>query len=331
MNGNTVQWIKGRLPALRFVGAGSPTTSATSSIHPRAAELPAVFAVPESYLDKTSTWYAWGDISQKAGVLDELLKLAPSLDTSQNDDGTLLAGILDDKNLLGNALALAEVLYEQVKAGRERCPTSTSTGTAATASSAGASRATPRPTSRIPSRVPPTPPRTGAAQLHPLMPEVTLKTIEAYDRGAAETRRAVADRGAQELDPLFAPATTTGARRATSWRAHTSSSAPATQMSAAARCPARSSGSRPTCAIAPLSNLGCADHRAAGGRHLSHDRHDSQPRRPDGAVGQGRVLAREPEPRLRHTLRDEARSVSEPRTGPRRERGVARSTSCRPT
>ena len=75
--------------------------------------------MPESYLDKTSTWYAWGDISQKAGVLDELLKLTPSLDTSQNDDGTQLAGIYDDKNLLGNALALAEALYEQVKAGRE--------------------------------------------------------------------------------------------------------------------------------------------------------------------------------------------------------------------
>ena len=75
--------------------------------------------MPESYLDKTSAWYAWGDIPQKAGVLDELLKLVPSLTTSQNDDGTLLKGILDDKNLLGNALELAEALYEQVKAGRD--------------------------------------------------------------------------------------------------------------------------------------------------------------------------------------------------------------------
>ena len=75
--------------------------------------------MPESYLDKTSTWYAWGDIPQKAGILEELLKLTPSLDTAQNDDGTQLAGIYDDKNLLGNALALAEALYEQMKAGRE--------------------------------------------------------------------------------------------------------------------------------------------------------------------------------------------------------------------
>ena len=119
VNGHTVQWIKGRLPALRFVGAGLTHNERHLVYPPTSDELPDVFAVPESYLDKTSTWYAWGDIPQKAGVIDELVQLTPSLDTSQNDDGTQLAGIYDDKNLLGNALALAEVLYEHVRTGRE--------------------------------------------------------------------------------------------------------------------------------------------------------------------------------------------------------------------
>ena len=119
VNGNNVQSIKGRLPALRFASGGIFHNELHLCYPPTSGELPAVFAVPESYLDKTSAWYAWGDIPQKAGVLDELLKLVPSLTTSQNDDGTLLKGILDDKNLLGNALELAEALYEQVKAGRD--------------------------------------------------------------------------------------------------------------------------------------------------------------------------------------------------------------------
>ena len=121
-NGNNGRLDQGPpADARAVVGAPvSPTTSGTSCIHRTADELPAMSSrCPSSYLDKTSTWYAWGDIPQKAGILNDLLELTPSANTAQNDDGTQLAGIFDDKNLLGNALMLAEAMYEQVKAGGE--------------------------------------------------------------------------------------------------------------------------------------------------------------------------------------------------------------------
>ena len=105
VNGHNVQWIKGRLPCLRFVTPpGSLTHNERHLVYPPTdEELTGVFAVPDSYLDKTSTWYAWGDISFKAGILDELLALPPSANASQNDDGSQLAQIYKG-GLLGNAL-----------------------------------------------------------------------------------------------------------------------------------------------------------------------------------------------------------------------------------
>jgi hypothetical protein len=113
-NGNTVDWVLGRLPTLRWVVPGLLHNERHLCYPPMtlAAEQPGVFAVPTSYLDKTSTWYAWGDISQKQGILDELADAA-----AQADDGSLLAGIYTDKELLGNALMLVEALYDRVKAG----------------------------------------------------------------------------------------------------------------------------------------------------------------------------------------------------------------------
>jgi hypothetical protein len=111
-NGNAVSSILGRLPTLRWVVPGLTHNERHLVYPPTSAEQPGVFAVPASYLDKTSTWYAWGDIPQTAGILDELLEAA-----AKNDDGTLLSGIYNDKRLLGNALALAEAMYDHVKAG----------------------------------------------------------------------------------------------------------------------------------------------------------------------------------------------------------------------
>ena len=119
VNGNTVSSILGRLPSLRWVGAGLTHNERHLIYPPTGAEQPGLFAVPTSYLDKTSTWYAWGDIPQKRGILKDLLALTPRANTAQNDDGTQLAATYDDKNLLGNALALAEAMYEQMKSGGE--------------------------------------------------------------------------------------------------------------------------------------------------------------------------------------------------------------------
>jgi hypothetical protein len=79
---------------------------------PTAGEAPKVFAVPSSYLDKTSTWYAWGDIPQSADV-DKLADLQDSA-----APGGQLAGVVDDHQLLGNALMLTEELYDRIKSGR---------------------------------------------------------------------------------------------------------------------------------------------------------------------------------------------------------------------
>lgn len=117
-NGNSVSSILGRLPALKWTVAGLTHNERHLVYPPTGPELPTLFSVPTSYLDKASTWYAWGDISQQPGVLDQLLELTPDADPANNDDGTKLAGLLNDKRLLGNALNLTETMYDQIKSGR---------------------------------------------------------------------------------------------------------------------------------------------------------------------------------------------------------------------
>lgn len=83
-------------------------------------ELPSgTFAVPVSYLDKTSVWYAWGDIPQDAGIFRDLEGLHAA--ATSDPDAERLKGIYHDRRLLGNALDLSRALYERV-AGRQWMP-----------------------------------------------------------------------------------------------------------------------------------------------------------------------------------------------------------------
>jgi hypothetical protein len=116
-NGNSVTSVLGRLPALKWTVAGLAHNERHLVYPPTGPELPTLFSVPTSYLDKTSTWYAWGDIPQHPGVLDELLQLTPYADPANNDDGTKLARLLNDKQLLGNALSLTQDMYDRIKGG----------------------------------------------------------------------------------------------------------------------------------------------------------------------------------------------------------------------
>jgi hypothetical protein len=118
VNGASVFTVLGRLPALKWTVPGLTHNERHLVYPPTDAELPSIFAVPASYLDKESTWYAWGDIPQRQGVLDELLALTPDADPAGNDDGTKLAQILDDENLLGNALMLSETMYDRIRTGK---------------------------------------------------------------------------------------------------------------------------------------------------------------------------------------------------------------------
>jgi hypothetical protein len=122
-NGNSALSVLGRLPTLRMSVQGL-THNELHLVYPppvppgTGAELPTVFSVPSSYLNRESTWYGWGDIPLKPNVLRELLALTPG-DTATNDDGTMLARILSDKELLGNAVTLTGALYDQMKRGGE--------------------------------------------------------------------------------------------------------------------------------------------------------------------------------------------------------------------
>jgi hypothetical protein len=84
---------------------------------PASGELPPkTFAVPGSYLDKTSVWYAWGDIPQDGGIFGDLEDLHAA--ATGVPDAERLKDIFNDRRLLGNALDLSRVLYERVAGGK---------------------------------------------------------------------------------------------------------------------------------------------------------------------------------------------------------------------
>ena len=110
--------VKNLLPMLRFTQGGITHNERHLVYPPTNAEAPAVFAAPDSYFDKDSTWYGWGDIPQAGGVLQALLALTPNSNPLGNDDGTQMAQTLSNKSLLGNALMLTEAMYDQQKTGK---------------------------------------------------------------------------------------------------------------------------------------------------------------------------------------------------------------------
>lgn len=119
VNGTNAVDIKQQIPMLRFTQGAILHNDRHLVYPPTDPELPGVFAVPDSYMDKDSTWYAWGDIPQNAALLKELLDLTPSPNVGANDDGTRLLQIVNDKSLLGNALALTEAMYDWQLNGNE--------------------------------------------------------------------------------------------------------------------------------------------------------------------------------------------------------------------
>ena len=118
VNGRSVTAVNGVLPTLRLPQAALFHGGVHLFYPPPNPEQPTLFTVPGSYLDKTSTWYAWGDIPPQAGVLDDLLALTPDAAPANNDDGTKLAALLKERPLLGNALDLTEAMYDQIKSGK---------------------------------------------------------------------------------------------------------------------------------------------------------------------------------------------------------------------
>ena len=115
-NGANVFSILGRLPALRWTVAGPLHNERHLVYPPTGGELPGTFAVPTSYLDKASTWYAWGDLTQKSGILDALVALPSDPNAAGQDDGGL-SQVLHDRALLGNALMLTGAMYDRIRAG----------------------------------------------------------------------------------------------------------------------------------------------------------------------------------------------------------------------
>jgi hypothetical protein len=76
-----------------------------------------VMVAPPDYFDKYSTYYAFGQIQFNAGIIDQLLTLAPSDSAVNNDNGGALANIIREVRL-GNALDLTQVIYDRWKTGK---------------------------------------------------------------------------------------------------------------------------------------------------------------------------------------------------------------------
>ncbi len=118
INSVNAPMIAGRLPMLRFSSGSFLHQEFHLFYPPTAGEMPGVFAQPSSYMDKDSTWYAWGDIPLSPDVLEKLMALVPDADPNRNDNGTLLARILHDKSLLGNSLTLFQAMYDRSQNGK---------------------------------------------------------------------------------------------------------------------------------------------------------------------------------------------------------------------
>lgn len=110
--------VLGSLPTQQWTAPGLLHNERHLIYPPAAQERPDVFAVPTSYLDQFSLWYAFGDIPHDASLLDDLLTLVPDADPRNNDDGTRLRRLVSDKRLLGNAIQLTEALYDRIRTGR---------------------------------------------------------------------------------------------------------------------------------------------------------------------------------------------------------------------
>ena len=196
--------------------------------------------------------------------------------------------------------------------------TSTSTATAATASCAGHSAATRRLTSRTPRRCPSTSTSSGE-----LVRRRHQDPPAGLHRRARAPGREVAGRGSQDAEPAVhrgrpQPAAARLRRQlvhvhALVRRRHRQPADPVPGVLALAR-PSGGAAEQPRDADAELT----------AGDHVPLHRDRPQPRRPAGALGEGRVLPREPVAGLRHALRDQARRRRGPRPGLRGERDLDR-------
>lgn len=120
-NGKTALDILGRTPLLKWNVPGlfhndRHLLYPPPPINGPYEETPSRRGAPDSYLDKFSTWYAWGEMPLNPNVLDELLALTPEDDTKLNDDGTKLKMIVEKPEVLGNALDLSQLMYDKVAA-----------------------------------------------------------------------------------------------------------------------------------------------------------------------------------------------------------------------
>ena len=305
-------------PARRSAGPGpaSCTTSGTSCYPPTSGEQPGRLRgagqLPRQdvHLVRVGRHPAEGGHPRRAARSSSRASI-----TAQNDDGTLLAGIYDDKNLLGNAL---DARRGAVRAdeGRPR-----------------PARLQPRRRPRL--RLPLLEPagRPGARLPGPVFSERRhrrrrrCRSTSSADAGGharrriedgyiAELRKRAARSQAEarkELNPLFDDRQPAARLRRELVPLHPLLRRRRRQPPA----PLPGLLALPRPADRPALQPRRADHRAAGRRRVSPDRDRPQPRRSHGSVREGGVLAREPE-----------RSAS---TRALRRSSAWRPDACRPT
>ena len=242
-NGNNVSSILGRLPTLRWVGAGLTHNERHLVYPPTSAEAPSVFAVPASYLDEDVHLVRVGRHPAEARHPRRAAEARPEPRSHAERR----------RHAAGGPLRRQEPPRERTRArgGAVRADEGRSRP----------ARLQPRrrprlrlhllePAGRPGARLP----RPRQERCHPA--RAGARSTSSADAGGHRSRRSrrtsrscgSARRGRRPRHGRSStPSSTTGARRATSSRARTSTSAPATPTPAAARCPVPSSGSLPTC------------------------------------------------------------------------------------
>ncbi len=86
---------------------------------PTGGEKAPVLEAPWDYFNQASTYYAFGSIPINDLFIDQLAGMSDDPDALNNDNGDEIASRLNDpKNRLGNALRLAENIYERWKTNR---------------------------------------------------------------------------------------------------------------------------------------------------------------------------------------------------------------------
>lgn len=117
--GQTAALMDQRLPLLRWSMPGLTHQERHLVYPPTGDELHHVFGVPANYLNQTSAWYGWGDITRTPDLVRQLSEIQSTYPGPGQNDASRLVAVLNDNSLLGNALDLTASMYDWHAGGNQ--------------------------------------------------------------------------------------------------------------------------------------------------------------------------------------------------------------------